>query len=144
MASRQATAVKQEAVSVSSRFKITRRLVYPLLKLEEGITSYLRFDTGFYIGKDIQGSDKQPPVLALATDLETGEQGEVIIGSVLKGIFEEKCPDFIGKTFAVTLLHISIAIATISIIQRGARWPWYTSIALGAGGVLIATYAYFV
>lgn len=47
-------------------------------------------------------------------------------------------------TFAVTLLHVSIAIATISIIQRGARWPWYTSIALGLGGVCGAAYAYLV
>jgi hypothetical protein len=28
-------------------------------------------------------------------------------------------------TVAVTLLHVAIAIATIAIIVRGQRWPWY-------------------
>jgi hypothetical protein len=45
-------------------------------------------------------------------------------------------------TVAVTLLHISIAIATISIVRRGARWPWYSALALGLGGVGGAAYAY--
>ncbi|MGP8233375.1 MAG: DUF4337 family protein [Methylovirgula sp.] len=46
-------------------------------------------------------------------------------------------------TVAVTLLHISIAIATISIIRQGARWPWYTALGLGLLGSLGAAYAYF-
>jgi hypothetical protein len=37
-------------------------------------------------------------------------------------------------TVAVTLLHVAIAIATIAIIVRGQRWPWYTALALGAVG----------
>jgi hypothetical protein len=43
---------------------------------------------------------------------------------------------------AVTLLHVSIAVATISIIMRGQRWPWFASIALGAAGVVGAALAY--
>ena len=45
-------------------------------------------------------------------------------------------------TAAVTLLHVSIAIATIAIILRGRRWPWYASIALGAVGSAMAAFAY--
>lgn len=45
-------------------------------------------------------------------------------------------------TVAVTLLHVSIAIATISIIMRGQRWPWYGSLFLGVAGALAALYAY--
>jgi hypothetical protein len=45
-------------------------------------------------------------------------------------------------TIATTLLHISIAIATIAIIMRGRRWPWYTALALGGAGVLAAGAAY--
>lgn len=45
-------------------------------------------------------------------------------------------------TVAATLLHISIAIATISIIMRGQRWPWYASIALGVAGVATTAFAY--
>jgi Domain of unknown function (DUF4337) len=47
-------------------------------------------------------------------------------------------------TVAVTLLHVAIAIATISIIIRGQRWPWYAAIVLGALGSAGAAYAYFV
>lgn len=45
-------------------------------------------------------------------------------------------------TAAVTLLHVSIAIATIAIIMRGQRWPWYGAIALGTVGTLMAALAY--
>lgn len=45
-------------------------------------------------------------------------------------------------TIAATLLHISIAVATVAIITKGQRWPWYASIALGATGVAIAATAY--
>jgi Domain of unknown function (DUF4337) len=46
-------------------------------------------------------------------------------------------------TVAVTLLHVAIAIATISIIVRGQRWPWYAALALGVVGSIGAAYAYF-
>jgi len=45
-------------------------------------------------------------------------------------------------TVAVTLLHVAIAIATIAIIVRGQRWPWYAALALGAIGATGAAYAY--
>ena len=45
-------------------------------------------------------------------------------------------------TVAVTLLHISIAIATIAIVRPGTRWPWYSALALGALGSLGAAFAY--
>jgi hypothetical protein len=45
-------------------------------------------------------------------------------------------------TFAVTLLHVGIAIATIAIISRGKRWPWYGALALGAAGTVGAIFAY--
>ncbi len=45
-------------------------------------------------------------------------------------------------TVAVTFLHVGIAVATISIIMRGQRWPWRASIGLGVLGSLLAAYAY--
>lgn len=39
-----------------------------------------------------------------------------------------------GLTFAATLVHIGIAVATIAIIAKGQKWPWYAAIALGAAG----------
>jgi hypothetical protein len=46
-------------------------------------------------------------------------------------------------TIGVTLLHISIAIATIAIIMGGQKWPWYGALALGGLGSLVAIFAYF-
>jgi hypothetical protein len=46
-------------------------------------------------------------------------------------------------TVAVTFLHVAIAIATISIIMRSQRWPWYSALGLGVIGAAGATYAYF-
>lgn len=47
-------------------------------------------------------------------------------------------------TIAVTLLHAAIAIATIAIITRGRRWPWFAGVALSAAGVALAGYAYMI
>lgn len=47
-------------------------------------------------------------------------------------------------TIAATFLHIAIAIATIAIITGGRRWPWYTSLALGVIGTIVAGAAYLV
>jgi hypothetical protein len=46
-------------------------------------------------------------------------------------------------TIASTLLHMSIAIATLSIILD-RRWPWWTSIALAVGGAGMAAFAYLL
>jgi hypothetical protein len=45
-------------------------------------------------------------------------------------------------TAGVTLIHVAIAVATVSIIMRGRRWPWHASMILGGIGALVATYAY--
>jgi hypothetical protein len=45
-------------------------------------------------------------------------------------------------TIAVTLLHVAIAISTISIIIRGQRWPWYSALTLGFAGAAVAIFAY--
>jgi hypothetical protein len=45
-------------------------------------------------------------------------------------------------TLSATMVHIAIAIATISIITRGQRWPWITSILLGLAGAVLAVWTY--
>ena len=45
-------------------------------------------------------------------------------------------------TVGVTIVHVSIAIATIAIISKGQRWPWYASLVLAALGVLVSGSAY--
>jgi hypothetical protein len=46
-------------------------------------------------------------------------------------------------TVAATLLHMGIAISTISIIAS-KRWPWFASLVLGAAGSAIALWAYLL
>ena len=45
-------------------------------------------------------------------------------------------------TTGVTLLHVAIAVATIAIITKGQKWPWYLSILMGLAGVAVSAYAY--
>lgn len=47
-------------------------------------------------------------------------------------------------TWGVMLVQIAIAIATISIIARSRRWPWFTAIALGAAGVATGLAGFFL
>jgi hypothetical protein len=47
-------------------------------------------------------------------------------------------------TLGATLLHIAIAIATISIITGGQRWPWFASLGLGVAGTVAAGTAYLI
>jgi len=49
-----------------------------------------------------------------------------------------------GLTLAATLVHISIAVATIAIIAKGQKWPWYVAIVLGAAGAGKAALSYLV
>ena len=44
-------------------------------------------------------------------------------------------------TIASTLLHMSIAIATLAIILT-RRWPWLASLVLAAGGLALTAWAY--
>ena len=44
-------------------------------------------------------------------------------------------------TVASTLLHMSIAIATLAILLH-RRWPWFTAIALSLTGVAVGIWAY--
>jgi hypothetical protein len=44
-------------------------------------------------------------------------------------------------TIAATLLHMSIAIATLAIIL-GRRWPWLASVVLAVAGVALTAWVY--
>ena len=45
-------------------------------------------------------------------------------------------------TIGVTIVHVSIAIATIAIITKGKRWPWIMALGLCALGVVFSGTAY--
>ncbi len=70
---------------------------------------------------------------------EFGRESDALLG---EGEHHEKRHHVL--TAGVTMLHVGIAIATLSIIMRGRRWPWHASMILGAAGAVVAAYAYLV
>jgi hypothetical protein len=83
-------------------FKIKKHVTLPLFKLDS-TPRYLRFEGAVYIGKVVEDK-KEPPHLAKVTDMETGEMGEVILGTVLLGNLNEHYPEdkYVGKIFCLT------------------------------------------
>ncbi len=47
-------------------------------------------------------------------------------------------------TYAATLVHVGIAIATLAIIMKGRRWPFHGALGLAGVGVLVAISSYFI
>lgn len=47
-----------------------------------------------------------------------------------------------GLTVSATMLHVAIAVCTVSIITRGRRWPWAAALALAFVGILKALIVY--
>jgi hypothetical protein len=70
-----------------------------------------------------------------ATDLET--QVETKLAS--SEIHEHRHQSL---TIALTMLHVAIAVGTVSLILRKKRWPWYAAIALGVIGLVATGVAY--
>ena len=75
-----------------------------------------------------------------ATRREAEELGHESDALLQQGEHHEKRHHIL--TAGVTLLHVGIAVATLSIILRGRRWPWYTAMALGVVGCAVGAYAY--
>lgn len=85
-------------------FERTRHVTLPVLKQEVGQPRYVRVDTQVVEGKERQGTDgsKEKPARVMSvTCLETGEQGQMVLGTVLEGNLTEKYPDhsYVGKCF---------------------------------------------
>ena len=114
----------------------------------------------FYQAKSLKGNLYQ--IAAAANAEKAGEYGELVkrydeeTKDILKEAkeLEKKSEERLVEserheqrhhilTIAVTFLHVSIAIATVAIITRGQRWPWYTALLLGAVGLVTTARAYF-
>lgn len=88
-------------------FKIKGHVVLPLLKWTDNVSKYLKITGPIHVGKEIQEKGatkkKEPAHLMEVIDLETGEAGEVIVATVLRGILTENFPDetYIGRGFRI-------------------------------------------
>lgn len=88
--------------------EVAKVVTLPLFKWTVGVELCFSADSPIFKGKEIKGvgdaAKMEPADLMNVTNLETGEQGQIIVGAVLKGIMEETYPDaeYVGKRFAVT------------------------------------------
>ena len=89
-----------------SNFKVkrTKSVAVPLFKLSPNVKRYFLFDGPMFVGKKIDDK-KEAAILLPVTDLETGEQGQIIVGKVLRSLIEEEYPDkaYVGKKFETCL-----------------------------------------
>ncbi len=72
-----------------------------LFKLANNREYYFKIQSPIHVGKKI--GDKDPARLADVVDLETGEEGQIILGAVLVGIMEESYPgeQYVGRCFEI-------------------------------------------
>lgn len=86
------------------KFTRTRTIAMPLFKLVADTPRFFLADGAMFIGKQIDDK-KEAATLMAVTDLETGEQGQIIIGQVLKELLIEQYPEngYVGKRFELCL-----------------------------------------
>lgn len=86
------------------QFKRTKAVAVPLFKLAPDQPRYFLVDGAIFTGKKIDDK-KEAAMLMPVTDLETGEQGQIIVGAVLKELVYEQYPagEYVGKKFEVCL-----------------------------------------
>ncbi len=86
------------------QFKKVRNVTLPLLKLVENKPAYFKPTGAMYLGKAIDDK-KEPATLLNGINLETGEECQIIVPTVLRGILTEEYADdaYVGKSFEIIL-----------------------------------------
>lgn len=89
-------------------FRRKRKLVAPLLnaKMQVGQTVYFKITGELYVGKlqkDAKEGEK-PADLVRAINLETGEEGDIMVPAVLKSVLEKEFENasYVGCSFSMT------------------------------------------
>lgn len=82
------------------QFKVKKHVTVPLLKMVNNTPIYVKFESAVFLGKVVDDK-KAAPHMANCINLETGEQVQIILGTVLLGNLEEAYPDesYVGKAF---------------------------------------------
>lgn len=71
------------------KFKTVRKVTYNLLKPAIDKPVYLRFNQPVKIGKKVD-KQKDPAIVAVVTDLETGEECQFLVPAVFQGILHDE------------------------------------------------------
>lgn len=80
---------KVAPVSRGLKFKTVKKVTFSLLKPKIDQPVYLRFNEPVKIGKKVD-KQKDPAIVAVVTDLETGEECQFLVPSVLQGILHDE------------------------------------------------------
>ena len=82
------------------KFKTKKHVTLPLLKMENNKPIYIQFTEAIFVGKVVDDK-KEPPKMANVINLETGEECQIILGTVLESNLRETYPDdsYVGKQF---------------------------------------------
>jgi hypothetical protein len=89
------------------KFKKVKAVTRPLFKWVNGKERFFRIDSAMFIGKENKaagdGKKMEAAHLCFVTDLESGEEGQIILGKVLQEIFKEQYPEdtYVGKAFSI-------------------------------------------
>lgn len=88
------------------KFKVTKRITLPLIKPALDVPIYVKILDPIFQGKKIENGaskDMEAAMLANVVNLETGENAQIIVPSVLQGIFKDEYEkdSYVGKNFQI-------------------------------------------
>lgn len=85
-------------------FKKIKNVTLPLKKMAENVPVYVKITSAMFSGKQIDDK-KEAATLVNVVDLETGEECQIIVATVLKGILNDEYPNdsYVGKGFELIM-----------------------------------------
>lgn len=88
--------------------KVIKRVTLPQMSMKKSGVYYVKFDTKIEHKAKIEKDEKGNPVekqisVAQVTNLENGEMGQLVVGTILEGNLVEAYPNdsYVGKGFRV-------------------------------------------
>lgn len=98
---------KEKTETKAFQPKIVKNITLPLIKPQLDKPFYIKVTSPMFEGKKIESGDKasmEPATLVNCIDLETGAESQLIVPSVLHGIFDDEYKDdsYVDKGFMIT------------------------------------------
>lgn len=100
-------AAETETKTAAPMFKVKKNITLPLIKPQLDVPVYVKVMEPIFTGKDIKtAGDKknmEPAQLMNVINLETGEEAQMIVPTVLNGIFADEYKDdaYVGLGFRI-------------------------------------------
>lgn len=88
--------------------KVKKNITLPLIKPQIDKPVYIKVTSAIFVGKAVNkagdNKDMEPAKLVNCVNLETGEEAQIIVPSVLNGIFSDEYPEdaYVGCGFQIT------------------------------------------